>query len=209
MKKNNIQEKTWLGKFGDDYCKRNIVTTKEVRDCEKIFNDIFKKVSTKKINRVLEVGCNQGRNLLAMQNVFECECFGIEPNKSARESIKNKNVIISNNIVDAFADDIPFENSFFDLVFTSVVLIHIPNDKLEKCIDEIYRVSRNYILTIEYFSPNNEEIKYRGKKGLLFKRDYGSAFLDKYPKLKLIDYGFFWKRVTLQDNVNWWLFKKN
>ena len=151
MKRNNIQEKTWLGKFGDDYCKRNIVTEKEVKDCEKIFNDIFKKVNTKKINRVLEVGCNQGRNLLAMQNVFECECFGIEPNKLAIESIKKKDGIISNNIVEAFADDIPFKNSFFDLVFTSVVLIHIPNNKLDKCIDEIYRVSRNYILTIEYF----------------------------------------------------------
>ena len=126
----------------------------------------------------------------------------------SKESIKKKDGIISNNIVEAFADDIPFKNSFFDLVFTSVVLIHIPNNKLKKCIDEIYRVSKKYILTIEYFSPNNEEVEYRGKKELLFKRDYGSAFLDRYPELKLIDYGFFWKRVTLQDNVNWWLFKK-
>ena len=164
MKKNNIQEKTWLGKFGDDYCKRNVVTEKEIKDCEKIFKDIFKKVSTNKINRVLEVGCNQGRNLLAMQNVFGCECFGIEPNKSARESIKNKDGIVNDNIVEAFADDIPFKN-FFDLVFTSVVLIHIPNNKL----DEIYRVSKKYILTIEYFSLTIE-VEYRGKKNCYLKR---------------------------------------
>ena len=90
MKQKNIQENTWTGKFGDDYCKRNLVTEKEIKDCERIFKEIFKKMNTKTIEKVLEVGCNQGRNLLAIKNIIDCNCFGIEPNKSARESIKKK-----------------------------------------------------------------------------------------------------------------------
>lgn len=208
MKKNNIQENMWIGQFGDSYSKRNIVTPEKVDDCKYIFKKIFSKVKTKEINRVLEVGCNLGRNLIALKKLLDCECFGVEPNRYAREKLKKLKNFKDQNIVDAFADNIPFENELFDLVFTSVVLIHIPNNKINNCLDEIFRLSKKYILTIEYFSPEYQEIIYRGEKKLLFKRDYGTLFMDRFKNLDLVDYGFFWKRVTTQDNVNWWLFKK-
>ena len=45
--------------------------------------------------------------------------------------------------------------------------------------------------------------------GKLFKRDFGSFWWDLYPDLKLVDYGFFWKRVAGLDDFTWWLFEKN
>ncbi len=54
------------------------------------------------------------------------ECFWIEPNNPSKRIYKNKDGIVNDNIVEAFADDIPFKNSFD---FTSVVLIHIPNNR--------------------------------------------------------------------------------
>ena len=74
--------------------------------------------------------------------------------------------------------------------------------------DEIFRVSSRYILCIEYFSPDPVTIHYRGHDDLLFKRDYGGLWLDWYPVLEHVADGFFWKRTTGLDNVNWWLFRK-
>jgi hypothetical protein len=42
---------------------------------------------------------------------------------------------------------------------------------------------------------------------LLFKRDFGTFYLEQWPELQLVDYGFVWKRVEF-DDLNWWLFEK-
>ena len=51
-------------------------------------------------------------------------------------------------------------------------------------------------------------IPYRGQEGLLFKRDFGGLWLDSFPSLRTVAYGFAWKRVTGVDNLTWWLFEK-
>ena len=97
----------------------------------------------------------------------------------------------------------------FDIVFTCGVLIHIHPENLLDAMKEIYRVSKKYIVCAEYFSDKDEEINYHGEDGLLFKKDFGSFYLDNFPNLKLIDYGFSWKRVTGMDNLTWWIFEIN
>ena len=54
-----------------------------------------------------------------------------------------------------------------------------------------------------------ETIPYRGHTEALFKRDFGSFWLDCFPDLRVLDYGFFWKRLTGLDNLTWWLFEKS
>ena len=71
-----------------------------------------------------------------------------------------------------------------------------------------YRVTRRYIVCIEYFSDKPEEIPYRGHDGVLFKRDFGGFWIDNFPDLETRDYGFVWKRVTGLDNLTWWVFEK-
>ena len=95
-----------------------------------------------------------------------------------------------------------------DFAFTSGVLIHIhPDDLLAACRD-IHRVTRRYIGCLEYFSAEPEEVRYRDRDGLLFKRDFGGFWLDNFPDLRTLEYGFAWKRLTGLDNVTWWLFEK-
>ena len=72
----------------------------------------------------------------------------------------------------------------------------------------MYRVSNRYIVCIEYFSDKPEEIEYRGQSGMLWKRDFGSFWMEQHPDLKLLDYGFFWRRATGLDNLTWWLWEK-
>jgi len=49
------------------------------------------------------------------------------------------------NIIHGVADDIPFKDGYFDMVFTSGVLIHISPGNINRVLDEIYRCSREYI----------------------------------------------------------------
>ena len=49
---------------------------------------------------------------------------------------------------------------------------------------------------------------HRGREGPLFKRDFGALWLDLFPGLALVAYGFFLKRATGLDNLTWWLFAK-
>jgi spore coat polysaccharide biosynthesis protein SpsF len=51
---------------------------------------------------------------------------------------------------------------------------------------------------------------YRGFKNKLFKRDFAGEFLNNYKKTKLIDYGFVYHKDKYpQDDLNWFLIKKN
>ena len=96
-----------------------------------------------------------------------------------------------------------------DLVFTCGLLIHIRPDQLFDVCQELMRVSRRYLLCMEYYATRPEEVVYRAHKGLLFKRDFGGFLLDHWIDLQFVDYGFLWKRgEPAFDNVTWWLFKK-
>jgi len=94
------------------------------------------------------------------------------------------------------------------MVFTSGVLIHIHPDKLGKATDEIVRVAQKYVLCLEYFSHTPVEVSYRNHEGFLFKRDFGGFYLDRYPQLRTLDYGFLWQReMEIFGNLNWWLLR--
>ena len=106
------------------------------------------------------------------------------------------------------ADRIDLPDASLDLVFTSGVLIHVAPDVLPAAYREMHRISARYLLTIEYFSAEPEEKPYRGQQGLLFKRDFGALWLEMFPDLQIVDYGFFWRPATGLDNLTWWLLRK-
>ena len=60
---------------------------------------------------------------------------------------------------------------------------------------------------IEYSSAASQplSVTYRGHSERLFKRDFAGDFLDKYPDLNLIDYGFVYNRDMnlIRDDANW------
>ena len=97
-----------------------------------------------------------------------------------------------------------------DLVLTSGVLIYINPDKLEKAYQNIYDTSRKYILLAEYYNPSPVSITYRGHNDRLFKRDFAGDMLEKFDNLRLIDYGFTYKRDPHfpLDDITWFLMEK-
>jgi spore coat polysaccharide biosynthesis protein SpsF len=199
---------TWRGSFGDAYTDRNEATAEQIISVASAYEQILEHLPKPLPSSILEVGANIGVNLRALSRLTDARLFAVEPNAKARKRLIDDDVLPKDQIFNATAASLPFDDSSIDLVFTSGVLIHVPPEGIDTAYAEIHRVSARYILSLEYFSPTPEAKTYRGEDDLLFKRDYGALWLDNYPELSLIADGFFWKRTTGLDNLNWWLFQK-
>ena len=160
---------------------------------------------------VIDVGSNIGINLIFINKLFEgrIKLYAVEPNRKAYDRLVSQPHIQLDGVWNCDAFKLPLPDSSIDLAFTAGVLIHIAPNDLGRATDEIVRVARRYVLCIEYFSHTPVEVSYRGQIGLLFKRDFGAFYLDRFPNLKGVDYGFLWQReFGISDNPNWWLFSK-
>ena len=128
---NNFQENLWVGDFGQEYTERNIFDPDKLdKDYKETFdvsrtdmNELFLKDLNLKDKRILEVGCNIGNQLRFLQRMGYKNLYGIELQPYAVQRAKDFTKGI--NIIQGEADDIPFKDGYFDLVFTSDVLIHI------------------------------------------------------------------------------------
>ena len=105
-------------------------------------------------NNVLEVGCNTGNDLQVFPENFEVH--GLDLNEHALDiaiqrfpSFKFKNGSITK---------MPYGDSSIDFVFTHNVLNYIHEKEMDKAINELYRVSRKYILNCELFDENESPI---------------------------------------------------
>lgn len=90
------------------------------------------------------------------------------------------------------------------------MLIHIAPQHLQAVYQKLYNASNRYILISEYYNPTPVSVEYRGHKDKLFKRDFAGEMLDCYSDLKLIDYGFVYRRDAhfAQDDTTWFLMQK-
>jgi len=198
----------WRGDFGDAYVDRNNDIDDRVNQRVTAFHRIFDHLGADSPQNILEVGCNAGLNLRALRHISDATLSAVEPNKKARDILIDDAVLDEARLHDATGDNLPFPDQAFDLTFTSGVLIHIEPENLESVYREIHRVSGRFILTMEYFSPRPETISYRGNDDMLFKRDFGALWLDLFDDMEPVAEGFFWKRTTGLDDLNWWLFRK-
>jgi pseudaminic acid biosynthesis-associated methylase len=203
------QLELWRSNFGWEYASRNNnqITPEDQRRLVKDWSKILNHAVTPSPASVLEIGCSIGRNLVALRNLIS-EIYGIDPNTQAIELASEMLAGSGVKVQEGNAFELPFEDHSIDLVFTSGVLIHIAPDDLPRATDEIMRVAKHYIVCIEYFSHKPEQVPYQGLEGFLFKRDFGRFYLERYPGLKVRDYGFLWQPLDSSDNSNWWLFEK-
>lgn len=148
--------------------------------------------------RILEVGCNVGNQLRMLQYMGFGNLYGIELQQYAVE--KAKSLTQGINIIQGVGDDIPFKDGYFDMVFTSGVLIHISPDNINRVLDEIYRCTKEYIWGLEYYADEYTEINYRGNDNLLWKTNFSKLYLDRFPELELVKEEKF--KYLNNDNVD-------
>lgn len=190
MKKTQQMEK-WTCAFGNEYTSRNPYA---FEDTENLYLKLYG-VRRTEMNRefignlrnslkILEVGSNVGAQLIVLQKMGFTDLYGIEIQEGAVEF--SKSITKGINIIKGSALDIPFKDNYFDLVFTSGVLIHIAPADIIEVMKEIHRTTRKYIWGFEYFAEEYTEIEYRGEKNLLWKANFSEIYLHNFTDLKLL-----------------------
>lgn len=177
----------WQGQFGDEYTERN---TPDVSVRYTFFNKVLRILP---VWDITEVGCNKGVNLFALRALFpQAKLYGTEVNAKILKKGVGPFPVFEH------LKDVPQTN----LVFTCGVLIHVPSKELKEMMENIIKASSRYILAVEYFAPEETEVEYRGKKDMLWKRNYGKLYQDL--GLTLLEEG----DVPEIDNCHYWLLKK-
>lgn len=198
------QEAFWTGEFGNQYTERN-QGERAIAASIAMFSRIFS--CTNNINSIFEFGANRGINLMAIKSLLpEAELSALEINKKAIAELKlfNSLNIYEESIYDFNPD---YQRDF---VFTRGVLIHLNPERLEQAYQALYITSKRYICVAEYYNPTPVEVEYRGFSEKLFKRDFAGDLLDRYSDLKLLDYGFTYRRDNNFEfaDITWFLLEK-
>lgn len=184
--------KQWTGSLGKKYLERNPKSDAEMNnlyrnkfgiDREQMNQQFFSETNVQ-LSRILEVGCNMGIQLAILSKLFQAKLYGVEPFEAARQGGLKIHPYL--NIVLGDSSDVPFKSSYFDMVFTSGVLIHINPEDYEATTREIARCSKRYIWGFEYYSPEVKEIEYRGQSGLLWANNFAEVYQHHNPYLTLI-----------------------
>lgn len=199
------QEAFWAGKFGTDYIGRN-ESAELLASNLNFFSGALSNAG--RIDSCVEFGANIGMNLRALKLLFpQMTQKGIEINPDAAAVLAS---LIGEQQV--------FRGSIFDyqtaepadLALIKGVLIHINPEMLGVTYRKLYDASRRWVLVCEYYNPSPTVIPYRGHTDRLFKRDFAGEMLDMFSDLRLVDYGFAYRRDPAfpQDDITWFLLEK-
>lgn len=208
-KQQGKQEALWRNDFGDDYVDRNAVSDAHLAALTTNWALVMRSMAARRPKTIFEGGANIGLNLRALRRLTDARFIALEPNAKARQRLVDDGIVAPGDIKDGLLNKIDLPNDSVDLSFTSGVLIHVPPADLLASCRELVRISKRYVVAIEYFAAQPTEVPYRGHTEALFKRDFGAFYLENFPFLRVLDYGFAWKPLTGLDNLTWWVFEKD
>jgi SAM-dependent methyltransferase len=124
--------------------------------------------------KVLEAGSNVGNDLISFPNNFDVH--GIDRNAHALEIAKKRypDFTFKNESLSKTS----FTDSFFDLVFTRDVLVHVPQDEIKQSITELHRISKKWIMHMEYYGNDGQMIEWKRGQDLLWYRNMKELWSD-------------------------------
>ena len=189
-------KKMYLQMEGDAYFERNLEAqkvngaTKGVR----LFDDfVMCQVDgggyVTKDKKVLEVGCCYGYNLAYLESRYDFKCYGIEPSKKA---VSYGNQIFKDKIIikQGTADELTFEDNFFDVVIVGTCLCQVDRILLANTLTEIDRVLRNggFLVINDFDTPFPCRRDNRHNTATpVFKDNYGEMFLHRPYNYSLVE----------------------
>ena len=174
MSQGNNTAEWWAGEAGNAYHRRNRVGWRSRIPFWKQILDITGARS------VYEFGCGPGWNLSSIKAgaEWDVEVSGQEINDSAG----NQGSICG---LDIWETDKSFETWNFELTCTVGALIHVPPEDIEGRMKWMIERSCDYVLSVEYESPEEIMIPYRGENDKLWSRPYGKLYQDLGLKMVL------------------------
>ncbi|MHA2013510.1 MAG: class I SAM-dependent methyltransferase [Candidatus Helarchaeota archaeon] len=124
----------------------DVLNEEKVHDQIKLLCDTLNiDVTALKGKKILEVGSGLGIFLAVTRRDYHAKTYGLEPSgegftssHSISKDVLRSYGIDSNIVLDAKGEQIPFEDNYFDIIFSSTVLEHTENP--QKVITEAVRV---------------------------------------------------------------------
>ena len=116
--------------------------------------------------RILDVGCNIGMELVSFPEY--ADLTGVDSNLLALKKAEERMPHFTFEYGDA--TKLEYVDNSYDMVFNRGLLIHLPDDMTDKTMSEMLRVSKKYVLNMEYFGDDGKIIDWRDG-GSLFHRD--------------------------------------
>lgn len=200
------QETFWAWSFGNEYIQLNQGDALLASNLN-FFSTALRTACG--VKSCIEFGANIGMNLKAMKLLYpSVELHGIEINTGASNELAR--VIPASNVVNSsILDFAPLQT--WDLVLIKGVLIHINPASLLSVYDKLVASCARYLLVAEYYNPTPVAIPYRGHNDRLFKRDFAGEILERHSQMRLLDYGFAYRRDPCfpQDDITWFLMERN
>ncbi|MBU1538689.1 MAG: pseudaminic acid biosynthesis-associated methylase [Alphaproteobacteria bacterium] len=200
------QESFWAGDFGTDYIARNQGDQLLAANLA-FFANVLR--SARNPRSCIEFGANIGMNLKALKLLYPgIDASAIEINADAAEQLA-ETIPIGQVFNQSILDFKPSRT--YDLTLIKGVLIHLNPDVLPEVYDRLVSTTGRYLVVAEYYNPSPVAIPYRGHSDRLFKRDFAGEIMERHPSMKLVDYGFAYRRDPdfPQDDITWFLMEKH
>jgi SAM-dependent methyltransferase len=188
-------EELWAGVHGINY------TAKFPVDWRPRVPFLRKILKRTRAHEILDVGCNAGFNLSAIQ--------AIDPALRIRGLEINEHVAV-------MAGSLGFEvyvgraryvgaafPQAFDMVVHSGVLIHVPPELIAETARSIAKASRKWVLAVEYYEKAERAVRRRGRVLRTWARPYGAIY--ENCGLELVAHG---KPGPGYPNCDYWLMRR-
>lgn len=194
-------ERMWKGEFGDQYVVRNSV------DYPARVGFWERTLARFPSQSLLEVGCAHGDNFRYMRGLIDLHrTCGVDVNALSLDTLRAASTEVG--AVQGVARSLPIRDRSFDAVVTIGLLIHQPDSTLGEVVADIARCSNRWLMFGEYSATEPTEIEYRGRAGILFKRDYVRIVNDLCPDFRHVTT----EELTLDadgfDRVTWGVFER-
>lgn len=178
-----MQKKIFIENEGNAWFERNCASAVKVDPA----SILLKKYFDNKQGNILEIGCSDGRNLQPLQG----ERYGIDPSSKAIEAGKIKYPDM--HLFAGTADNLPFEDNFFDVVFFGFCLYLVDRQDLFKVASEANRVLKNqgFVIVKDFDAPFPIKRQYCHYDGIYsYKQNYENIFLSHpiYTMVEKISY---------------------
>lgn len=155
------------------------------------------------INKIIEVGCGDGKTLNYLSKKLHCKPYGIEPSKKAVQHVKNdfKNIKIKCE----FADEISYEKEIFDYVHLGFFMYLVDRHLFLKTVSEIDRILKfgGYLSIIDFDTPYPYSNDYKHQTGVFtHKIDNSSVFVSSGLYSIINKFSFSHKKISFEKKID-------
>ena len=150
-------------------------------------NHFFKEINVESDNAILDLGCSFGRMSKVLLQ-YSSNIFGIDPDDYAVSEAKKLEYI---DVKQGVAEDIPFNESFFDIVFCWAVMDVVNHVVSFSEINRVLKLNGKFLITgknINYL--DDDDLAFKAEKNAYLK-DFSSKYTDlNEVKKNISKFGF-------------------